>query len=166
MPAEVAVNRLVAGSNPARGAIFPRTITSRFLLGLPRGYGACLHPAQRPTCKSPHEWGFTVFCFFPSPQSPSWKYLVGTDARVMTAGAEPLGLVPKIGAKSGEVCAPREREVPHGTLIKMYDYKAPRSNICGELFKKLEEYLLRPMLPLRISSSMTTSVFPICGLAI
>ena len=32
----------------------------------------------------------------------------------------------------------------------MYDYKAPRSNICGELFKKLEEYLLRPMLPLRI----------------
>lgn len=32
----------------------------------------------------------------------------------------------------------------------MYDYKAPRSNICGELFRKLEEYLLRPMLPLRI----------------
>jgi hypothetical protein len=40
--------------------------------------------------------------------------------------------------------------VPHGTLIKMYDYKAPRSNICGELFKKLEEYMLRPMMPLRI----------------
>ena len=52
--------------------------------------------------------------------------------------------------KAGEICAPRERKVPHGTLIKMYDYKAPRSNICGELFKKLEEYLLRPMLPLRI----------------
>ena len=51
---------------------------------------------------------------------------------------------------SGEVCAAREREVPHGTLIKMYDYKAPRSNVCGELFRKLEEYLLRPMLPLRI----------------
>jgi hypothetical protein len=100
--------------------------------------------------ESPHEWGFTVFCFFPSPQSPSWKYLVGTDGKIMTAGAEPLGLIPKIGAKSGEVCAPREREVPHGTLIKMYDYKAPRSNICGELFRKLEEYLLRPMLPLRI----------------
>jgi hypothetical protein len=32
----------------------------------------------------------------------------------------------------------------------MYDYKAPRSNICGELFRKLEEYLLRPKLPLRI----------------
>ena len=32
----------------------------------------------------------------------------------------------------------------------MYDYKAPRSNVCGELFRKLEEYLLRPMLPLRI----------------
>jgi hypothetical protein len=32
----------------------------------------------------------------------------------------------------------------------MYDYKAPRSNICGELFKKLEEYLLRPVLPLRV----------------
>ena len=100
--------------------------------------------------KSPHEWGFTVFCFFPSRQSPSWKYLVGTDGKIMTAGAEPLGLVPKAGAKSGEICAPRERKVPHGTLIKMYDYKAPRSNICGELFRKLEEYLLRPMLPLRI----------------
>lgn len=100
--------------------------------------------------KSEHEWGFTVFCFFPSRQSPSWKYLVGADCKIMTAGAQPLGLVPKAGAKSGEICAPREREVPYGTLIKMYDYKAPRSNVCGELFKKLEEYLLRPMLPLRI----------------
>jgi hypothetical protein len=99
---------------------------------------------------SPHEWGFTIFCYFASRQSPSWKYLVGPDGHIMTAGSEPLGLVPKIGAKSGEVCAPRERKVPHGTLIKMYDYKAPRSNICGELFKKLEEYLLRPMIPLRI----------------
>lgn len=100
--------------------------------------------------KSQHEWGFTVFCFFPSRQSPSWKYLVGTDRKIMTAGAEPLGLVPKVGAKSGEICAPRQRKVAHGTLIKMYDYKAPRSNVCGELFRKLEEYLLRPMLPLRI----------------
>lgn len=32
----------------------------------------------------------------------------------------------------------------------MYDYKAPRSNICGELFKRLEDYLLRPAMPLRI----------------
>jgi hypothetical protein len=99
---------------------------------------------------STHEWAFTIFCFFPSNQSPSWKYLVGSDGKVLTAGSEPLGLIPKAGAKSGEICAPRERKVPHGTLIKMYDYKAPRSNICGELFKKLEEYLLRPMLPLRI----------------
>lgn len=97
-----------------------------------------------------HEWAFTVFCFFPSDQSPEWRYLVGPDGEVMTSGTEPLGLVPKIGAKSGEAPLPRERKVPHGTLIKMYDYKAPRSNICGELFKKLEEYLLRPMLPLRI----------------
>src|SRR6185437_5642597 len=100
--------------------------------------------------KSPHEWAFTIFCFFPSSQSPSWKYLVGPDGKVMTAGSEPLGLIPKAGAKAGEICAPRERKVPHGTLIKMYDYKAPRSNICGELFKKLEEYLLKPMLPLCI----------------
>jgi hypothetical protein len=99
---------------------------------------------------APHEWAFTIFCFFPSRQSPSWKYLVGTDGKIMTAGSESLGLIPKLGAKSGEACAPRERKVPHGTLIKMYDYKAPRSNVCGELFKKLEEYLLRPMLPLRI----------------
>jgi hypothetical protein len=97
-----------------------------------------------------HEWGFTIFAFFPSRQSPSWKYLVGTDGKIMTAGSEPLGLIPKAGAKSGEVCDPRERKVPHGTLIKMFDYKAPRSNVCGELFRKLEEYLLRPMLPLRI----------------
>jgi hypothetical protein len=99
--------------------------------------------------KSQHEWGFTVFCFFPSKHSPSWKYLVGADGKVMTAGSA-LGLVPKAGAKSGEICAPRERKVPHGTLIKMYDYKAPRSNVCGELFRKLEEYLLQPKLPLRI----------------
>ena len=75
---------------------------------------------------------------------------MGIDGKIMTAGSDALGLVPKTGAKSGEVLAPRERKVPHGTLIKMYDYKAPRSNICGELFKKLEEYLLRPMMPLRI----------------
>jgi hypothetical protein len=99
---------------------------------------------------SPHEWGFTIFCYFASRQSPSWKYLVDPDGNIMTAGTEPLGLAPKIGAKSGEVCAPRERKVPCGTLIKMYDYKAPSSNICGELFKKLEEYLVRPMIPLRI----------------
>jgi hypothetical protein len=100
--------------------------------------------------KAPHEWGYTVFCFFPSHQSPSWKYLVGRDGKILTAGTDPLALVPKKGAKSGECCAPRERLVPHGTLVKMYDYKAPRSNICGELFRKLEEYLLRPMLPLRL----------------
>jgi hypothetical protein len=82
-----------------------------------------------------HEWAFTLFCFFPSKQNPSWRYLVGSDENVLTAGSEPLALVPKMGAKSGEVCAPRERAVASGTLIKMYDYKAPRSNICGELFK-------------------------------
>jgi hypothetical protein len=97
-----------------------------------------------------HEWAFTVFCFFPSKQAPSWKYLVGSDGKVLTAGSDALGLVPKTGAKSGEVCLPRERNVASGTLIKMYDYKAPRSNICGELFKKLEDYLLRPALPLRL----------------
>lgn len=97
-----------------------------------------------------HEWAFTVFCFFSSKQNPAWKYLVGTDNQVLTAGSDPLGLVPKLGAKSGEVCAPRERLVTSGTLIKMYDYKAPRSNICGEQFKKLQEYLLSPSLPLRI----------------
>jgi hypothetical protein len=99
---------------------------------------------------APHEWGFTIFCFFGSKSNPAWKYLLGSDGNVLTAGSEPLGLVPKIGAKAGEVCAPRERLVPHGTLIKMYDYKAPRSNICGELFKKLQDYLLRPALPLRL----------------
>lgn len=99
---------------------------------------------------APHEWAFTIFCFFPSDQNPSWRYLVGSDGKILTAGAAPIGLVPKLGAKSGELCAPRERAVPSGTLVKMYNYKAPKSNICGELFKKLGEYLLRPALPLRI----------------
>jgi hypothetical protein len=100
--------------------------------------------------RTAHEWAFTVFCFFPSRSDPSWKYLVGTDGQAMTAGTDMLGLVPKVGAKSGELCAPRERQVAHGTLIKMYDYKSPKSNICGELFRKLEDYLLKPALPLRL----------------
>ncbi len=97
-----------------------------------------------------HEWAFTVICFFPSPQDPSWHYLVGPDEHILTAGSDPLGLVPKIGGTSVEVPSPRERKVPSGTLVKMYDFKAPRSNICGELFRKVEEFLLRPPLPLRI----------------
>ncbi len=97
-----------------------------------------------------HEWAYTVFCFFHSKQNPAWKYLVGPDDQVMTAGAEPLGLIPLSDSKSGEISPPRERAVTCGTLVKMYDYKAPRSNVCGELFKKIEDYLLRPALPLRI----------------
>jgi hypothetical protein len=100
--------------------------------------------------KTDHEWAYTIFCFFKSKQDPSWKYLVGADNQVLTAGSAQLGLIPKFGAKSGEVCAPRERRVSSGTLIKMYDYSAARSNICGEQFKKLQEYLLRPALPLRV----------------
>ncbi len=97
-----------------------------------------------------HEWAFTVICFFPSQQDPSWHYLVGPDGTILTAGTEPLGLVPPVRVKSGEVTPARERNVPSGTLVKMYDFKAPRSNICGELFRKIEEFLLRPPLPLRI----------------
>jgi len=97
-----------------------------------------------------HEWAYTLFCFFASKQDPSWKYLLGPDKKIYTAGTAQLGLLPKKGAKAGEICVPRERLVTSGTLIKMYDYKAPRSNVCGEQFKKLEEYLLRPALPLRI----------------
>jgi len=99
---------------------------------------------------SSHEWAYTLMCFFPSAKDPSWRYLVGEDREVMTAGSGPLKLVPRVGAKSGAVCAPREREVPSGTLIKMFDYKAPLSNICGELYKKLGEYLVQPALPMRI----------------
>jgi hypothetical protein len=97
-----------------------------------------------------HEWAFTLFCFFHSKQDPAWKYLVGGDGQVLTAGTAPLPLVPRLDGRSGEVLAPRERSVESGTLIKMYDFKAPKSNICGELYKKLEDYLLRPALPLRI----------------
>lgn len=97
-----------------------------------------------------HEWGFTLICFFPSKQNPSWHYLVGSDGEVMTAGKNPMGLLPRANPKSGELTPPRERKVESGTLVKMYDFKAPLSNICGELFKKIEEFLLRPPLPLRL----------------
>lgn len=97
-----------------------------------------------------HEWGFTLICFFPSKQNPSWYYLVGSDVQVMTAGKNPLGLLPRANPKSGELTPPRERKVESGTLVKMYDFKAPLSNICGELFRKIEEFLLRPALPLRL----------------
>lgn len=97
-----------------------------------------------------HEWAYTLFCFFASKQDPSWRYLVGSDKKVLTAGSAPLALLPRSGAKAGEILPPREREVASGTLVKMYDYKAPRSNVCGEQFKKLQEYLLRPALPLRV----------------
>src|SRR5262249_10579124 len=46
-----------------------------------------------------HEWAYTIFCFFPSKQNPSWRYLVGLDGKILTAGSKPLGLVPKVGAK-------------------------------------------------------------------
>lgn len=97
-----------------------------------------------------HEWAFTLICFFASKQNPSWCYLVGSDSHVMTAGKEPLALVPVASAKAGTVVAPRTRKVASGTLVKMYDFKAPKSNICGELFRKIEEFLLRPPLPLRL----------------
>ena len=97
-----------------------------------------------------HQWAFTVICYFSSKQDPSWHYLVGPDGQVLTAGNKPIGLVPRAGVKSGEVTLPREREVPSGTLVKMYDFKAPRSNVCGELFRKIEEFMLRPPLPIRI----------------
>ena len=97
-----------------------------------------------------HEWGFTLLCFFPSAQNPSWHYLLGEDGEVMRAGSAPMGLLPRSGAKSDEITPPRERKVPSGTLIKMYDFKAPLSNICGELYRKIEEFLLRPPLLLRV----------------
>lgn len=97
-----------------------------------------------------HEWAYTLMCFFPSQKDPSWKYLVGDDGVVLTAGREPVHLVPRKGARSGALCKPRERAVESGTLIKMYNFQAPRSNICGELYKKLGLFLIQPALPLRI----------------
>ena len=99
-----------------------------------------------------HEWGFTIMCYFPGKdgRDPSWRYLVDDGGEhVYTAGNAPLALLPKAGVPKG-LPAPRARLVSNGTLIKMYDYEAPKSNVCGELFKKIEEYLLRPALPLRI----------------
>lgn len=97
-----------------------------------------------------HEWGYTLFCFFKSSKDPSWHYLVGSDGAILSGGQKPIGLVPPANVRSGTLSEPRGRLVDCGTLIKMYDFKAPRSNICGELFKKTEEFLLLPPLPLRI----------------
>jgi hypothetical protein len=96
-----------------------------------------------------HEWAYTLFCFFE--QEAAWCYLVGDDGGILTGGTKPMALLPKAGApKDGEVPAPRVRNAKSGTLIKMFDFQAPKSNICGELAKKIEEYLLRPPLPMRI----------------
>lgn len=96
-----------------------------------------------------HEWAYTLFCFFE--QEAAWCYLVGEDGTIHTGGAKPLPMLPKAGApKDGEVPSPRVRNAKSGTLIKMFDFQAPKSNICGELAKKIEEYLLRPPLPMRI----------------
>src|SRR5438132_1150229 len=98
-----------------------------------------------------HEWACTLFCYFPSEQDPAWKYLVGPDGEILTAGAAPLALVPDTRVtKDYECLQPRERKVSSGTLIKMYDYKVPKGNICGDLYRKLQEFLLQPALPLRI----------------
>jgi len=98
-----------------------------------------------------HEWAFTLMCFFPGKENPSWKYLLGPDGEIQTAGSDPLGLLPLARApKPEEALPPRGRKVTCGTLIKMYDFKAPKSNICGELYKQLKQFLLRPPLPLRI----------------
>jgi hypothetical protein len=81
-----------------------------------------------PNAGTDHEWAFTVMCFFLSKQDLSWYYLVGSDGQIITAGRDPIGLAPRVGIKSD----PRDRKVGFGTLVKMYDFKAPRSNICGE----------------------------------
>jgi hypothetical protein len=98
-----------------------------------------------------HQWAFTLMCFFPGRQDPAWKYLVGPDRTIMTAGPQPLALIPDSRVpKANELVLPRERAVASGTLIKMYDFTAPKSNICGTLYKHLKQFLLRPPLPLRI----------------
>jgi hypothetical protein len=56
--------------------------------------------------------------------------------------------------------------VQSGTLVKMYDYKAPRSNICGELFKKLADYLIRPMMPLRIIECRPEYIAKVMGVTV
>jgi hypothetical protein len=108
-------------------------------------------PSDLRAGRDDHEWAFTLMCFFPGRQDPSWKYLVGPDGKILTAGTAPLGLVPVVRSpKVREVLAPHERKVSSGTLIKMFDFQAPRSNVCGELYRQLMPVLLQPPLPLRI----------------
>ena len=112
------------------------------------------------------EWAFTLFCYFPSDHSPEWRYLVGEDGDIMTAGFNELGLAPKAGAKSGEVCAPGERMVASGTLVRMFDYKIPTANICGDLFRKLEPFFPQPALPLRIIECRSARKANVMGVTI
>lgn len=77
-----------------------------------------------------HEWGFTIMCYFPGAQgqNPGWRYLVDdTGNNVYTAGTAPLALIPRSGVPRS-VPGPRDRKVSCGTLVKMYDYEAPRCN--------------------------------------
>ncbi len=113
-----------------------------------------------------HEWAFTLVCFFPDAKDPSWRYLVGEDNEVLTAGSGFLNLLPRKGARAGRACAPRERAVDSGTLIKMYDFEAPRSNVCGELFKKLGGFLIQPALPLRIIECRDTYKAKVMGVTL
>ena len=97
-----------------------------------------------------HEWAFTLLRYFPGHDEASWRYLVGPDKQVLTAGSAPLGLLPQAKSPQGEALPPRDRKVESGTLVKMYDFKGPKPNICGDLARHLQGLLLRPALPLRI----------------
>ncbi|MCC6574621.1 MAG: hypothetical protein IT462_12630 [Planctomycetes bacterium] len=98
-----------------------------------------------------HEWAFTVFRFDDNANSPAWRYLTGDGVRVLTAGSDSLGLLPKKGAAGGEICDPYERKVQSGTLIKMYEYAGAQANICGDPFTPhLEQFLLSPKLPISV----------------
>ena len=101
--------------------------------------------------KHPHEWALHNLLLLPvHKSSPSWKYLVGSRRQCHDGRFRALGIGAEVGREVRRTVPAARAQVPERHAHQMYDFKAPRSNICGELFRKLEDYLLKPMLPLRL----------------
>ena len=87
----------------------------------------------------------------------SRRSILARSLLALAAGATvaPAALAAAASAPSPETAlsalAPAATPPPDAGLLQLFDeYQAARSNICGEQFKKLEDFLLRPALPMRI----------------
>ena len=94
--------------------------------------------------------GFHNIQIFPFQEQSRVALFGGRDGNVMTAGSDPIGLVPKEGAKSGEICPPRERKVSGGTLVKLMITKRREGTSAAVSCTVTRRYLLKPGMPMRM----------------